>query len=423
MILTLKIKYLIIILLISFVCLLILTFFIFQKIGEKKELMNLDAPGILNDFRKMHPELSAEQLDFYVSMAPGKSIAPCLDRPDKNMCIFATALLIKNSDLCRKIPDYLLMLECLYALSPEKAALGIKKCKTEEVPDFKAQCLINVFGIYKEVAACLAFNDIIDVKKTCESVVYYQKAITQTNKDICGKIDYDILKTYCLNNIVVVKKKTFECSTLMDSKAIWNIVFSYEQTWLGDRWDPPDDLITEYNEMGSLTSCRFKCAENFTWMENSCRCREDFHQEGEECLANSRTAKCAPDKPANTVWISASEYRQEWNSENEKWEPMFKTAYSESDSATPCRYQCAQRTAFDPASGQCKSETRTIDCDPLPNLAKWNGSSQYMQVWNTVSSSWQPVFATEYSETAGTCKFKCLERMVWSGARCEVPAF
>ncbi len=418
-----KTRYIIIALVISLLLLGNLIFFVFRKVNQKNEapvIFEGYTPIVMEQMQKNHPEISEEQLMFYIQTAKSWTVKPCRWRADEDYCVLAFALLNRSYMFCGEAGDYKVQLECSYALLPEVASHEVAKCNLLERDESKVQCLFNIFNIFKEQSDCAVIND-AQSADICREVILIRQAKDNQNESFCLSIKNELLNSYCYRTIRSSKGKIFNCESLPVAHAVWNTVSSYEQVWQNNKWFPADDSVIEYNEIPSLTSCRFKCAENFTWAGNSCQCGGDFHQEGEECLVSSRTAKCAPDKPVNTDWTTASEYKQEWNQENKKWEPVFKTAYGESDTGAPCRYQCVQHSTYDPASGQCKSETRTKACDPMPNLAEWNGPIEYLQVWNAVSSSWQPILATEYSKTAGNCKFICTGILVWDGDSCEVP--
>ncbi|HQI04755.1 MAG TPA: hypothetical protein PLW78_01550 [bacterium] len=69
--------------------------------------------------------------------------------------------------------------------------------------------------------------------------------------------------------------RTYECpDPLPDTNGayVWNSVQSYNQETYDDgvTWNPPDDPETEYNEEGSVTSCRFKCNTGYSWNGSEC---------------------------------------------------------------------------------------------------------------------------------------------------------
>lgn len=136
----------------------------------------------------------------------------------------------------------------------------------------------------------------------------------------------------------VAATQTFSCTAKPGGETtMYNTVSSYTQTWNGSGWLPADDEVTEYNETGSLTSCRYKCANGYT-------------REGENCVINTKTFTCA-DKPGGTttVWNTVSSYTQTWN--GAAWLPADSTtAYNETGSDTSCRYKCADNHVWDGSS-------------------------------------------------------------------------
>ncbi len=62
--------------------------------------------------------------------------------------------------------------------------------------------------------------------------------------------------------------RTFTCSD-KPANSVWNTVSSYEQTWTGTGWTPPDSS-TIYNETPTTTACHFICATDFSWDGTQC---------------------------------------------------------------------------------------------------------------------------------------------------------
>lgn len=55
--------------------------------------------------------------------------------------------------------------------------------------------------------------------------------------------------------------------------------------------------------------------------------------------------------------------------------------------------------------------TKTTDCAGKPENTEWNGDSSYIQTY--ADGAWSAAIDTEYSEEAGTCRFKCAEGYFW----------
>lgn len=68
--------------------------------------------------------------------------------------------------------------------------------------------------------------------------------------------------------------KTYLCNPMPNDTGIfvWNTVDRYTQESFdgGATYSPADDPDTEYNEEATTTSCRFKCAEGYSWDGSTC---------------------------------------------------------------------------------------------------------------------------------------------------------
>ncbi len=74
--------------------------------------------------------------------------------------------------------------------------------------------------------------------------------------------------------------RIFTCAD-KPANSIWNSVSSYEQTWTGGGWMPPDSP-TIYNETPTTSACHFVCAPDFSW-------------DGTQCLAIPHECSSNPD--------------------------------------------------------------------------------------------------------------------------------
>ena len=165
----------------------------------------------------------------------------------------------------------------------------------------------------------------------------------------------------CINNyewqggLCVAKKQTAPCHGLPEN-AVWNSVATVYQEWKGAAWDPSD--TGEFNEEPSLTECRFKCKDNFTWDGNG------------TCVPDTRVADCDP-RPAHSVWNEAPSISQTWtfNGRYYEWYPYLEPQYSVSGSDTECRYKCD--TNYYPLNGECVADPCDHDgynpCDDVAN--------------------------------------------------------
>jgi len=179
--------------------LIVVLIFLFKYLQENKVIGVKSAENLLQDFKKNHPEYSAEQLKFYSETAAQKKMTPCLGRSDEGGCIFAVAFITNNYNFCGEIKDEKAKLECSGAVLANTAADEIAKCHTLTNDAFKTQCLVNLFNAYKQPQDCANLKK-NDTRTMCESAVYYQQAIMQRNAKLCDNIQDDFLKTYCLEN-------------------------------------------------------------------------------------------------------------------------------------------------------------------------------------------------------------------------------
>ncbi|HNT27292.1 MAG TPA: hypothetical protein PKH10_03840 [bacterium] len=200
--------------------------------------------------------------------------------------------------------------------------------------------------------------------------------------------------------------RTYTCTDKPATGTAWNTVSSYTQTWSGSAWLPVDDPTTEYNATASTTSCRYKCATNYTW-------------NGTACAANTRTYTCSVKPASNTAWNTVSSYTQTWN--GSEWMPVDDplTEYNETGSATSCQYKCATNYTWNGSS--CVAGTKTYTCNAKPATGTvWNTVSSYIQTWT--GTTWNPAddAVTDYNVTgsATSCRYKCDINYTWSGSVC-----
>ena len=64
--------------------------------------------------------------------------------------------------------------------------------------------------------------------------------------------------------------------------------------------------------------------------------------------------------------------------------------------------------------------TKTANCDAFTDEhAEWNGETSYTQTY--ADGAWSAGIPTEYSETEGKCRFKCVSNYFWNGSACVNP--
>ena len=86
-----------------------------------------------------------------------------------------------------------------------------------------------------------------------------------------------------------------------------------------------------------------------------------------------------------------------------------------SDEPTAEERCAALAGTWNPETETC---TKTADCTGLPEHAEWNGDESYTQTY--ADGVWSAATASEYSEEAGACRFKCAAGYFWNDTACEL---
>ena len=188
------------------------------------------------------------------------------------------------------------------------------------------------------------------------------------------------------------------------ANAIWNTVSSITQTWNGTAWFPTTSAT--FSETPSTTQCFFKCAEHYDWNASN-----------KSCDATTQPAYCSA-KPVNTVWNdngANGTFTQTWTDSG--WYPASYTS-EYSVAAGTCRYKCDSVHTLE--NGNCINQ-KTAECSAKPANTVWNdngANGTYTQSWSS-SNGWYPAsYASEYSASAGTCKYKCDSAHTWENGLC-----
>ncbi|HPA57147.1 MAG TPA: calcium-binding EGF-like domain-containing protein [bacterium] len=290
--------------------------------------------------------------------------------------------------------------------------------------------------------------------------VYNTTSSTTECRYVCGT-NYSWNGSICVADI-----RYDQACTGLPSNAVWNTVSSINQTWNGSTWLPT--LTGAYNETGSTTECRYKCAVDYHWEGGSCisntrtgqacsakpantewntvsiinqtwngsawvptttssynetgsttecryKCVADYHWEGGACVSNTRTDQACTGNPANSDWNTAASITQTWN--GSAWTPSTVGTYNTTGSSTECRFQC--KTNYNWSSPNCVAATQTATCPAKPSNTDWNDGGKngtYTQTWN--GSAWAPVLSTTYNTTAGDCRYVCSSGYHWETSSC-----
>ena len=260
----------------------------------------------------------------------------------------------------------------------------------------------------------------------------------------------------------VGETQTYNCPAKPATGTEWNSATSYDQTWTwsGSSYEfiPVGDPDTDYDLTYDEQSCRFKCADNYTWSGTECVadgrtatcpakpatgtewndgdkngtytqtwngstwipvnstiynttsgdcryiCSGSYHWDGSACIFNTRTDQACSAKPSNTVYNTVSSITQTWNGST--WLPTTAGTYNEIPSTTQCRYKCSLTYHWDGST--CIADTKTYNCPAKPDNTTWNTVNSYEQTWS--GSIWIPAeTVTEYNEIAASdeCRYVC----------------
>ena len=195
------------------------------------------------------------------------------------------------------------------------------------------------------------------------------------------------------NSCVTPPTQTAQCTGL-PANAVWNSTATITQTYNGESWNPSSVGIFDQNP--SSNECRFKCDEHYNWNSSSFTCDPE-----------TQTYTCSG-KPANSSWNSVSSYTQTWNGNG--WSPAASSAsYNTTASTTECRFKCNEHYNWNSTDKKCDAAIQQGDCSPKPVNSVWNDNGKngkFDQIWG--GSAWNPAtYASEYNETAGTCRYIC----------------
>ena len=182
--------------------------------------------------------------------------------------------------------------------------------------------------------------------------------------------------------------------------AVWNTVSSITQKWNGSEWVP--DTVLGYSTEASTDSCRFKCADNYTWNDS-------------DCIGASRQDQECTGLVANAEWWNAT-ITQTWN--DSEWVPSTVGSYSASADNTRCFFKCKENYKWDSSTSSCIGESNSVNCDSstLAENAHWLNAS-ITQTYN--GSEWVPSTTGHHrSVDQGGCSFECNDNFAWDGTKC-----
>ena len=101
--------------------------------------------------------------------------------------------------------------------------------------------------------------------------------------------------------------RTQSCSS-KPANTVWNTVSSITQTYSGSSWSP--STTSSYNETGSTTECRYKCASGYKWNGSSCV------SSGSSTLPKCSSSSGTPcrDSSSGLTWSARASNMMTWSS-------------------------------------------------------------------------------------------------------------
>lgn len=176
---------------------------------------------------------------------------------------------------------------------------------------------------------------------------------------------------------------------------------SYTQTYTNGEWVPV--YTTDF--LSANLPCHYRCAAGYDWNSDISSCVNPCDSKPCLGIANS-TGECTAYDGVRFSCSCENGYEwvfDQWNSANNKCEK------------TP-RKICEEEGG-DYSMNAC---TKTTNCDAFTDEhAQWNGASSYTQQYDFATNTWSAAAVTEYSETEGTCHYKCAADYYMHDGSCQ----
>lgn len=221
------------------------------------------------------------------------------------------------------------------------------------------------------------WNSVSDITQTWNGFEWSPSTTGTYNDEASSEYcRYKCKEHYTWTNSICKAEQQVKNCTEIPANAEWNTVSTITQTWNGTSWAPSTN--TTYNESGSTSECRFKCAENYTY-ENS------------QCVGAKRTKPC-DGLPKNAVWNTAESIEQTWDGYD--WTPSNIGVYNTTSSTNVCRYKCNEYCKWEESRCVCP-----CDIEPCASVENSTG--------NCTATDWD-----EYS-----CK--CEAGYFWNDSECK----
>lgn len=173
-----------------------------QKVDNEK--IEIAADKIIADnfqeLKKNHPEFNKAQLEFYKEAASKNDIELCEGRDDEDNCVSSMAFLTDKYFICgdEVFEDAETQMKCANPILLKVALEEIEKCSIMNILDYKIECFVNIFRVYKSPEDCSDFTSDA-VKGMCQNVANYQIARNKNESQECEKINDAQFKIYCIN--------------------------------------------------------------------------------------------------------------------------------------------------------------------------------------------------------------------------------
>lgn len=219
------------------------------------------------------------------------------------------------------------------------------------------------------------WNSVPDITQTWNGFEWSPSTTGTYNDEASSEYcRYKCKEHYTWTNSICKADQQVKNCTEIPANAEWNTVSTITQTWNGTSWAPSTN--TTYNESGSTSECRFKCAENYTY-ENS------------QCVGAKRTKPC-DGLPKNAVWNTAESIEQTWDGYD--WTPSNIGVYNTTSSTNVCRYKCNEYCKWEESRCVCP-----CDIEPCASVENSTGHCTATD-WDEYSCECEPGYFWKNSE-------------------------
>ena len=237
-------------------------------------------------------------------------------------------------------------------------------------------------GFHLENSNCVPNEKEFLVKRD-KNELYVKTKWDNSNK-IWGKYCKAGNKIICDNEEKEKREKsillTFSNENYKTLSANWDCNNGYKLNETGYSCDDIDECAVKNGGCGDKKAN--KCTN--TKGSFTCTCQEEFHEEGNTCVSNTKNATCTPIAPPANATIEKKEVQIKWDKKAKKW-----------STATDCAWSC--NTGFHKEDDKCVSNTKSVNCTTVtpPDNATMN-ITQVEVLWS--NNSWS---------IAANCAWSC----------------